>query len=99
MGETVGKDLTERKKKTERKKRPCRDLKISWDGGVEDLKENELGKCWCVSPPPLLSSSSGKLISPDPTPASLTRFVSLSSNPPASNRGETSFLRTVGDTV
>ena len=34
MGETVGKDLTKRKKKTERKKRPCRDLKTSWDGGV-----------------------------------------------------------------
>merc|ERR1712055_1134497 len=60
------------------------------------------------SPVPVLPSTSGKVISPDPRLASVTglrlasvtRFVSWSSKPPvASSLGEASFLTTAGDTV
>ena len=55
-----------------------------------------------VSPPPVLPSTSDKVVSPDSPLSSLTRLVSSSLKPPASSLGEASAescLRTEGATV
>ena len=107
----MAKDLTKRKKKAKKKKRPCRGLKISWMRKLkirEEKNSRALKAEMSVLPVPVLPSTSGKVISPDPVVASVTglrlasvtRFVSWSSKPPvASSLGEASFLTTAGDTV
>ena len=91
-----GKNLTKMEKKTKEKKKPCREVKISWVEGLRFVI------CFqTFLPAPLFLSASDNVLSSEPlvdsVTTSSTRLVSLSTKPPSSSLGEADALSVTDD--